>query len=150
NWCVEHGHIDANPIRTMKRPKMGRRTRTVSADERALIRGEFADGFGDFLDALTWTGARPGEIMRLEAGHLDLAEGFARLPGKTTGATGELIELPLIPPMLALCQRLAGKYPSGPIFRNRRGKPWTSNAVRCRMRRLRGRAARNGGDLSGV
>lgn len=138
-WCVRTGHATANPARDVKRPRMRRRERTVTAAERAAIRAEFADGFGDFLDALGWTGARPGEVMRLEAAHVDWDAAYAALPGKTTGATGELVEFPLIPPMFELCRRLAEAHPTGPLFRNAKGGPWTENAVRCRMRRLRRR-----------
>ena len=39
--------------------------------------------------------------------------------------------------MLELSRRLMERYPSGPLFRNSRGKPWTRNAIRCRFRNLR-------------
>jgi integrase len=116
---------------------MKRRERTVSPEERATIRAAIEGPLLDYLDALTWTGARPGEIMRLEASHIDFSEGVASLRGKTTDATGELITFPLVPPMLALCRLLAEQNPKGPLFRNAEGNPWTPNAVRCRMRRLR-------------
>jgi integrase len=150
NWCAREGHISANPIKDMKRPKMGRRERIVSAGERAIIRNAAGAVFADYLDAMTWSGTRPGEIMRLEARHIDFETGFAALPGKTTAATGEMIEFPLTPPMRALCQRLAEKYRKGPLFRNSDGDPWTPNAVRCRMRRLRLRLKKKGIDISGV
>ncbi len=37
----------------------------------------------------------------------------------------------------AECRRLVAKHPTGPLFRNSRGKPWNRNAIRCRFRRLR-------------
>jgi integrase len=144
-WCTRRKFLAEDPLKGVKRPRMGRRERIVSPEERARIRDEFDDGFGDFLDALGWTGARPGEIMRLEARHVDQEATYASLPGKTTDATGDPIEFPLVPPMLELCRRLAEANPTGPLFRNRDGDPWTENAVRCRMRRMRERL-----DIKGV
>jgi integrase len=138
-WCARKGEIAANPIAAMKRPRMARRERILTADERARFRAAAGPRFGDYLDAVTWTGGRPGDVRTLEAAHVNWREQVARLPGKTTGATGELIELRLVAPMVALCRRLAAEFPDGPLFRNDRGEPWTRNAVRCQMRRLRQR-----------
>lgn len=143
-WCVREGHLAADPFLSVKRPRMGRRERTVTPDERAAIRAAAGPELFDFLDALGWTGCRPGEIMRLESGHIDWETCYAALPGKTTKATGDLIEFPLVPPMLALCRRLAERNPAGPLFRNTEGNPWTPNAVRCAMRRLRARLKLDG------
>lgn len=148
NWCVRRRIVAFNPILDLKRPPPVHRDRTLAPSERTLIRSEFGDCFGDFLDALTWAGCRPGDIMALEAKHLDFERAFASLPGKTTRATQRLIEFPLIPPLLALCQRLVAEHPEGPIFRNSQGRPWTRNAVRCRMRRLRARVQRRAPEKS--
>ena len=37
---------------------------------------------------------------------------------------------------LAITQRLKLKYPKGPLFRNSRGRPWTTDAVNCAFVRL--------------
>ena len=139
NWCCRKGLIPANPARDLKKPKAGRRERTITPVERLEIRAEFGDGFGDFLDALTWTGCLPAEIWDLEAKHLDLEGGYASLPGKTTEQTGDLIEFPLVAPMLELCSRLARERPNGPLFLNRMGRKWNRDSVRLRMARLRKR-----------
>jgi integrase len=144
NWCARQGHIPANPLRDVSRPRMARRTRTVAPAERVAIREQFDPAFADFLDAMSWTGARPGEIMRLEAAHIDWEAAYAELHGKTTGKTGEKIGLSLIPSMVALCRRLADRNPTGPLFRNSRGQPWKPNAVRCRMMRMRKKAGISG------
>jgi site-specific recombinase XerD len=39
--------------------------------------------------------------------------------------------------MLLLTRHLMTKCPSGPLFRNKAGQPWTGNAIRCRFRRVR-------------
>ena len=150
NWCVKEGMIEKSPAEGVRRPKMGRRERILSGEERASIRGHCNDSFGDMLDALAWTGARPGDVWQLEAAHVDWNEGIARLPGKTTDATGSLLTIHLVPKMLDLCRRLAERYPKGPLFRNSDGEPWNRNSVRCRFRRLRERLKAEGVDLSKV
>ena len=35
-----------------------------------------------------------------------------------------------------ICQRLALKHPEGPIFRDRRGKPWTATALNRECEKL--------------
>ena len=48
--------------------------------------------------------------------------------------------IPLDDRMLRLLNRIARKRkptPEGFVFLNRNGKPWTGNAVRCQMRKLR-------------
>jgi integrase len=149
-WCARKKIVAIDPVKDMKRPRMGRRERTLTPAERAKIRQAVEGPLLDYLDALTWTGARPGEIMRLEAAHVEWDEAVARMPGKTTEATGELVEFPLVPPMLALCRRLAARHPDGPLFRNADENPWTPNAVRCRMRRLREKMKKAGMKLAGV
>jgi integrase len=40
--------------------------------------------------------------------------------------------------MQAMTRRRAKLYPTGPLFRQHRSdRPWNSNAIRCRFRRLR-------------
>jgi len=149
-WLVREGHLPTDPLKHVKRPKMGRRTRTVTRDERHVIGKAVSPEFRDYLNALAWSGARPGEITRLEAGHVDFETGIARLPGKTTRKTGEMITLVMVPQFADLCRALAEKNPSGPIFRNTKGKPWTTNAVKCAMRRLRDEMKEQGVNLDGV
>lgn len=150
NWCVREDLIDGSPAAGLRRPKMARRERILAVEERAAIRARCNDSFGELLDALTWTGARPGAVWSLEAKHVDWSEGIARLPGKTSDATGELLTVHLVPKMLELCRRLAERYPTGPLFRNSDGEPWNRNSVRCRFRRLRARLKAEGVDISGV
>lgn len=41
---------------------------------------------------------------------------------------------------LEIVSRLSAKYPSGPLLRNSTGGPWTTDAIRLRMRRLNQKA----------
>jgi integrase len=52
-----------------------------------------------------------------------------------TGGTGRARVIYLPPQTLALCRRLAGKTPAGPIFRNTRGGPWRKTGWKQAMAR---------------
>jgi len=43
----------------------------------------------------------------------------------------------LPPKSFAICERLATEHPSGKMFRNTRGKAWTTDAVNCMFDRIR-------------
>jgi integrase len=42
----------------------------------------------------------------------------------------------LVEPVLELMRKLVARYPEGPLFRNRIGKPWTRQALTARFRTL--------------
>lgn len=138
NWAYDEGHINKRPLRKLKRPEMARREVLISkADHKAIMKNTDA-AFKDFALALRETGARPGEIRAVTIEMVNLDVGVWILPKhKTAAKTKKPRIIYLTPTMVKLTRRLAEKYPSGPLFRNRHGKPWTSNAIRCRMRRLR-------------
>jgi integrase len=139
NFAVSEGVIDKNPLASLKRPKMPRRKRTLLPSERTAILNSITDQrFLDLLTAMAETGARPGELWKLEARHIDWEAGVAVLKkGKTTTTTGEPRVIVLTGKMLEVCKRLAKEHPSGVLFRNSKGDPWNRNSVRCRFRRLR-------------
>jgi integrase len=141
NWAVEQGWIAASPIRALKKPTPKRRERILTAEDRALIRSAISDAaFRDFVIALQETGARPGEVAQVSAHQVDLENALWVLTEhKTAGRTGRPRIIYLTPTMVELCRQQVAKNPSGPLFRNSRGRPWTGNAVRCRFRRLRKR-----------
>ena len=85
---------------------------------------------------VTWeTGCRPQESLRVEARHVDLENQRWWFP-----VSESKTEIPriiyLTDDALAITKRLMRQYPQGPIFRNIRGKPWTTDAVNCVFIRL--------------
>ena len=78
-----------------------------------------------------------GEIRTFTAA--DLKDCYWELDGKTTCRTGNKRCVYLTPGMIELCRELAEADPTGPLFLNTRGKPWTRNAIRIRFRNLRKR-----------
>lgn len=140
NWARRSGHIPENPLRDMAKPQARVTEEDMTPELARRILESIRDRpFKDLL-AVSWgTGARPSEMMRLEARHLKLDEGRATLEGKTTRATGRLRTIFLTDDVVPILRRLAEVHPTGPLFRNRLGRPWTRNAVAWRFSRLRTR-----------
>lgn len=135
NFAVKDGLIAANPLAHVERPTMTRRTKTLAAEERVAIVAGQDEAFVDLITALSETGCRAGEIVRLAATDVDWVGGFAEVHRKGHGE--QAMPVYLTDRMMALLKKLADRHPTGPLFRNRDGNPWTVNAIRCRFRRLR-------------
>ena len=96
--------------------------------------------FGIFLVALQETGARPGEIARVTALHVDLSAGVWIFHEHKTAKRTRLRRprvIILTPKMVDMTARLLKLYPEGPLFRTRKGKAWNKNSIRMRFRRVR-------------
>lgn len=139
NWAVEEEHIPRNPVAHVKKPKPVSRERTITPDERQLILGSIkAAAFRDFVSAMTLTGCRPGEVARVTAADANPDAGvWVLAQHKTVKKTGRPRVVYLSPEAVDLTRRLTLLRPTGPLFLNSRGKPWTRNAVRIRFRNLR-------------
>jgi integrase len=139
NWAVEEEHIPKNPVAHLRKPKALTRDRTLTPDERTLVLSAIRDlAFRRFVNAMTLTGCRPGEVARVTAADVDFEYGLWVLQKhKTAKKTGKPRRVFLPPEAVELTRELAAAHPEGPLFLNARGKPWTRNAVRIRFRRLR-------------
>jgi integrase len=139
NWAADEGLIPANPLKKVQKPPVKHRDKVLSPEEQRAIAAAPRDGaFQLFLTALASTGCRPGEISRVTAEHVDLGAGtwtFGR--HKTVKKTQRPRVVYLTPEMVELCRRLVAERPTGPLFLNSRGRPWSRNSIRCRFRRLR-------------
>ena len=143
NWAVDEGYLPHSPLKTVKRPRAKRRETILSPEQQQLILSEASDQqFRDFLTLIQETGARPHEVRQVEARHVDLVNELWVFPmgeHKTGEKTGKLRVIYLTPTSMEITRRLMAKHPTGPLCRNSVGNPWTSNAVRCRLQRLRQR-----------
>jgi integrase len=139
NWAESEGVLDVSPLKKLKKPPPPVRDRLLSIEERAEIMGAArGPAFKQFLVAMQESGCRPGEIRTVEARHTDLALGvWVFDEHKTAKKTGKPRVVYLTPTLLAMTTELVGRNPTGPLFLNSRGKPWTRNAVRIRFRNLR-------------
>lgn len=141
NWAVDEGYLKDSPLKRLKKPEKTSRTRLLTDAERAAIRAGYKPGdpWLDFLTALEESGARPGEVARVTAAQVDLDTGVwdFGLKHKTGKKTKKPRIVVLTPVLLELTRRLVQAHPTGPLFLNTHGQPWTRNAIRCRFRRIR-------------
>jgi integrase len=131
DWAVKEGLIDQSPLAKLQKPSPGRRDNPVTEVDHlgilAVVKGE---GFRDLLTLAWETGARPQEIVRAEARHLDRnLSALVFPPEEAKGNRWRAVYLS--PTARALVEKLAERYPSGPLLRNSDGVGWTPFAVSC-------------------
>ncbi len=133
----EEGHIERSPLPKINKPPRRRREIYYTAEQWQRILTHVPDPqFRDLLDFLWSTGCRPQEARLLEVKHVQLTEAICVLPASLAkgGVTARVIHLDAT--ALAIVQRLMEQHPSGPLFRNTRGDPWTKDAIKCRLNRI--------------
>ena len=91
SWAEQQGLIAASPIRTIKAPRVKRRERVLSIDERKLILASTRDAaFRNFLTAMLDTGCRPSEVAKVTAADVNVELGVWILhQHKTAKKTGK-------------------------------------------------------------
>ena len=138
NWAVRMGHLNAHALKSMEKPRAGRRDCLISDEQFAAVLSAVRDA--DFRELLTvcWeTGCRPQEAVSVEAAHVDGNEGVWVFPVEASkGKTHQRIVY-LTEAALAITRRRMAASPVGPLFRNTNGRPWSASALNCRFARLR-------------
>lgn len=138
NWAVEQGYVDHNPFARMKKPRCTSREFFVPAvDWQRVLNTARGQEFKELVTVMFASGTRPQEIRRIEARHYESE--LVRLVLLREESKGRkrrrVIYLDDI--SREIVERLAACHPSGPLFRNSRGQPWTADALSARFRRLR-------------
>jgi integrase len=132
-WCEEQGYINVSPLRNLKLPAATRRGDDVylTTEQITRLMDYCPADLLDLLVALHETGCRPQEARLVTAKNLDgMCWSFAR--GK--GGVPRVVHLSSR--VYEICRRLALKRPEGPLFRNSRGKGWSTAALVGRFERL--------------
>jgi integrase len=137
SWARKRGRIQVNPLTGYEKPRAGKRTAVVSpAEFEELLAAVRQPEFRDLL-AITWeTGARPQESLLVEARHVDLDRGRWVFPAEESKGEQWPRIVYLSAKALDLTRRLVLEHPSGPLFRNSDGRPWTTDAVNCAFVRV--------------
>lgn len=157
NWACDQAELcDRNPFKKIKRPPIGERRRILQRPELLRLMRRSCRAFRDFLFGMRESLARPQEIRALcweylqwpgEAGTLRAAllAGQAvfvldRYKAKDRRNDPNTPRIILVRPRLGrlLVRLLDGRGSiAGPVFLNCEGQPWSRNALRLQMRRLR-------------
>ena len=134
NWAVEQEYLHRNPIQGMRKPKRKRRDIFYTPEQWAQIREHAKSPFVELLDFLFLTGCRPLEARSIEARHLH--DDLVIFPANESKGELEPRVIYLVPEALSILKPLAKKYPDGKLFRNSQGRPWTKDAIKCRLTRI--------------
>ncbi len=137
-WAEEQGYIDRSPLTHMKKPCGGRKELVVTPEQYLALLDRYKDqNFKDLL-TITWeTGCRPQESLRVEVRHVDLTGARWFFPASESKGRKIPRVVYLTPTALEITKRLMEQDPTGPLFRNTDGKPWTPDATNCRFQLLK-------------
>jgi integrase len=138
-WAAEEGHLAADPLAKVRRPRMPRRKVMAADDAPAVVGAIRNDRLREFVEVALAVGMRPGELSALEAAGVDRAARKLTLHGKS----GERVAF-YPAAVAAIVERLADQHREGPIFLNTKGRPWDRNALRCAFRLIRRRTGIKG------
>jgi integrase/recombinase XerC len=146
-WAHDEGHITLNQIASMKRPRPNRRTEIPDVGEIDLFLKTARPEFRMILNFVHQTGCRPGEASMIERRHINLENREVRFrigEDKTSGKTGKPRVIHLNDAAIEILRRLMIGSPSGPLFRNSRGRPWTNFSMSHAARKIRERSGLDG------
>lgn len=136
NWGVKEGFIGQSPIAKLQKPSAGRRDNPVSSeDHRAIFAATSSPAFRDLLTLAWETGARPQELIRVEARHYDRNLSAIVLPPEEAKGN-QWRAIYLTPVAVALVERLCERHPAGSLLRNERDRPWHVYAINCAFGRV--------------
>ncbi len=135
-WAKKQGYIDINPLSDMEKPRGGKRERVITdaewKDILSLVKDE---GLRDLFFVSWETGCRPQESLVVEARHVDVTNSRWLFPiGESKTETPRMVYLN--EKALEITLQRMERYPTGPIFRNSAGQPWTTDAINCAFIRI--------------
>ena len=138
SWAKQMGYIASNPLAEMPKPERKVRQEFLPVDTWQKVLELATDQpFREFLFVMLTTGARPQEMFKFTAEHFDVNGQRLILPIEDSKGKRKSRVVYLPHEALPIVQRLAAQYPEGKLFRNRKGKAFDRNSIRCRFRRIK-------------
>jgi integrase len=136
SWAAQQQLIRSNPLAGMPRPKPAPRQRAITDAEFWKLYEYAGQPLRDLLLALYLTGARPKEVRELRWEQVREDGCWVLKAHKTKKKTGS--PRVVYPPQAVkvIVERLRGNGHSH-VFLNTEGNPWTMNALRLQIYRLR-------------
>ena len=138
SWAKSEGIIPQSPLDSMVCPRGLTRSRALTESEFRTIVATSHGPFRILVWTLRQTGARPCELRRLvwDEVHTDR---WVIPQHKTAKKTRKPRVIYLTPAVQRLMNFLRPRSRSRFVFVNTRGKPWTTNAIRQAMSRIKSR-----------
>jgi len=137
-WAEKQEYIKQSPLRNLKAPQATSRgdDAYLTPDQLAAFLRIVPSGLYDLVRVMRETGCRPQEIRRVESRHFDRAGRCWVFPIHESKGKRSSRIVHLSAAAFEICQRLALKYPEGRLFRNSKGRPWTTSNLVSRFERL--------------
>lgn len=136
-WAERQGLVEKSPVAYFEKPRAKTRQVAITEAEYQVILGNVCNSdFGDLLVATWETGARPQEIVRVEARHVDLTNNRWVFPAEESKGKRTPRIVYLTERALEITRRRMIKHPNGPLFRNSVGNAWDRYALHCAFERL--------------
>jgi integrase len=136
-WAVGQGYLESSPIAQLEIPGGESRVVYLPPEEFARLLKFVPDQqFQDLLTLHYDTGCRPQESLRVEARHVELERARWVFPPSEAKGKKQPRIVYLSERAIGITQALMLRNPEGPLFRNRNGRPWTSDAVGCAFDRV--------------
>lgn len=142
-WAHRLGLIAKNPLEFIEKPSPGRREEILTpAEYKTVLDNITSKRFKDLIIAAWETGARPQELIRVEVRHVDLANSRWIFPPSESKVKTRHRIIYLNDEAQRVTREALSRVKSGPLFRNRVGRPWHPWAIGCQFRRLKTRIDR--------
>jgi integrase len=136
-WAERQGMIDRSPVRFVEKPAMEAREEYVTPEEYARILAEAIPANFRELIRFAWeSGARPQEIVAIEGRHVDFDQHRIVFPRDEAKGKKAIRVIYLTPEALSILKPLAGRYPTGTLFRTAAGTAWDRRSVNSAFYRL--------------
>jgi integrase len=136
-WAEDEEHIARSPLGRFKKPRTKRREVVIPQEEFDAMVGHFPSlPIKDLLTFAWEVGPRPQELVAIEARHVDVAAERVVFPAEESKGQRFPRVLYLTGRALEIASRLAATYPSGVLFRNTDGRPWTRQSLACLFGRM--------------
>ncbi len=137
NWGTKNWNLEKNPLHRMEKPEAQRREQIISPAEFKDLLAAIPDAeFRELLIVSNESGARPQEVKNLEARHVDLKAHIWYFPKEEAKGKKRARTVYMTQKALAIVRKRVKERPTGKLFLNTRGKPWTAGAVKDRFMRL--------------
>lgn len=137
SWAKKQGYIETNPVESLEAPSAERREVFVSLEDFNSLLSYIRDETLRDLVTTTWlVGCRPQESLRVEGRHVDAENQRWVFPIKESKGKKLPRIVYLTDEAMAITKRHMLRHPTGTIFRNRNGRPWTPDAVNCAFDRI--------------
>ena len=137
NWSKSNWGLTNNPLQGMEKPPTKRRELIIEPKAfQKLLKKIRDESFRELLIVSDEVGARPQEVKRLEARHVDLKNQCWFIPKEEVKGKKRPRTVYMTGKALAIVRKRVKEHPTGPLFLNAHGNPWTASAVKCRFARL--------------